>query len=99
MRVIINGRGVVLTPAFKALVERKVGKLARVLPEPLDARLVCEAEKFRRTVRLGVRARRHRFGSHATAGNFLTAVEEAVETLWRQVRKAKERRRTRKRVA
>jgi len=99
MRVIISGRGVVLTPAFKALVERKVSKLTRVLPEPLDVRLVCEAEKFRRTVRLGIRARRHRFACQATTGSLMTAVEEVVETLWRQVREAKKRRRARQRVA
>jgi hypothetical protein len=51
MQVIISGRGVVLTPAFKTLVEGKVTKLARVLPRMLDARVVCEAEKFRRTAR------------------------------------------------
>ena len=99
MRVIISGRGVVLTPEFKTLVERKVSKLTRVLPEPPEVWLVCEAEKFRRTARLGIRARGYTFASHATTGNLLTAVEEVVEILWRQVREAKERRRTRKRVA
>jgi ribosomal subunit interface protein len=99
MRVIISGRGVVLTPEFKALVARKVSKLSRVLPEPIDIRLVCQAEKFRRTARLSVRARRHSFASQATTGDLMTAAEEVVETLRRQVREAKERRRARPRVA
>jgi ribosomal subunit interface protein len=113
MRVIISGRGVVLTPAFKALVEHKVGKLARVLPDARDARLVCQAEKFRRTVRVVVRShsasdargepegvvrgRRRTFASRATASDLLVAVEDAVETLRRQVREAKARRRHPKR--
>jgi len=99
MRVIISGRGVHLTPEFKTLVERKLHKLTRVLPEPLEIRLVCEAEKFRRTARLGLRSRAQTFASHATTSSLSTAVEEAVEIVWRLVREAKERRRTRKRVA
>jgi ribosomal subunit interface protein len=99
MRVISSGRGVHLTPEFKTLVERKLSKLTRVLPEPLEVRLVCEAEKFRRTARVSLRARSQVFAGHATTGNLLTAVEEAVEIVWRLVREAKERRRTRKRVA
>jgi ribosomal subunit interface protein len=99
MRVITSGRGVHLTPEFRTLVERKLSKLSRVLPEPLEIRLVCEAEKFRRTARLTLRARAQTFASHATTGTLVTAVEEAVEIVWRLVREAKERRRTRKRVA
>ncbi|HEY7647376.1 MAG TPA: HPF/RaiA family ribosome-associated protein [Methylomirabilota bacterium] len=99
MRVITSGRGVHLTPEFRTLVERKLSKLTRVLPEPLEIRLVCEAEKFRRTARLTLRARVQTFASHATTGNLVTAVEEALEIVWRLVREAKERRRTRKRVA
>jgi ribosomal subunit interface protein len=99
MRVITSGRGVHLTPEFKVLVDRKLSKLSRVLPEPLEVRLVCEAEKFRRTARLSLRARAQTFASRATTGNLLTAVEQAVEILWRLVRDAKARRRTRQRVA
>lgn len=94
MQVIISGRGVVLTPAFKALVERKLGKLHRLLPEPLaPARVVCTAEKFRRTVRLTARGRRRSFAGVATAGDLLAAVDTAVEAVRRQVRGAKTRRR------
>jgi putative sigma-54 modulation protein len=93
MHVIISGRGVVLTPTFKALVERKVSKLARGLPRILDARVVCEAQKFRRTARLVVRARRRTFSAEATAGDLSVAVDEAVEAVDRQARAAKDRRR------
>jgi hypothetical protein len=44
MPVIITGPGGVLTPTFETLIERKVTKLARVLPRRLDARVVCGAE-------------------------------------------------------
>jgi ribosomal subunit interface protein len=93
MDLIISGRGVVLTPAFKTLVHSKVAKVGRVLPRVMDARLMCKAEKFRRTARLVLRDGRRTFSAEATAGDLLTAVDDAVETLRRQAREAKARRR------
>lgn len=93
MAVIISGRGVTLSRAFKALVERKLGRLARGLPEGWEARVVCEAEKFRRTVRLRLRAGRRALASEATAGDLAAAVDTAVEALRRQLREARDRRR------
>ncbi|MGH7324299.1 MAG: HPF/RaiA family ribosome-associated protein [Candidatus Rokuibacteriota bacterium] len=93
MQVIISGRGVVLTPTFKAMVERKIGKLSRLRPAALDARVVCEAKKIRRTVRLTVRARRRSFAGVATAGDLLAAVDAAVAAVRRQVSEDKDRRR------
>jgi putative sigma-54 modulation protein len=88
----MSGRGVTLTPALKALVENKLARLARVLPQAVDARVVCTAEKFRRTVHITLRARRRTFTSEATAGDLTAAFDEAVEALRRQTREAKERR-------
>ena len=90
--VILSGRGVVVTPAFKALVESKIARLTRLLPNILDARVVCTAEKFRRTVRVTLRARRGTFASEATAGDLTSAFDAAAEALKRQTREAKERR-------
>lgn len=90
--VILSGRGVVLTQAFKGLAERKIARLTRVLPQILDARVVGSVEKFRRTVRITLRARRGTFASEATAGDLTTAFDEALEALKRQTREAKERR-------
>jgi putative sigma-54 modulation protein len=92
LAVILSGRGVVLPPAFKALVESKIARLTRLLPQIVDARVVCTAEKFRRTVRITLRARRGTFASEATAADLTTAFDEAVEALKRQTREAKERR-------
>ena len=90
--VIVSARGVTLPPAFKALVEGKLSRLGRVLPQVLDTRVVCTAEKFRRTVRITLRARRRLFASEATAGDLTAAFDEAVEAIRRQTRRAKERR-------
>jgi putative sigma-54 modulation protein len=81
-----------LAPADKALIEGKLARLSRLLPEILDARVVCTAEKFRRSVRVTLRARRGTFAGEATAADVTTAFDEAVEAVRRQIREAKERR-------
>jgi len=93
MRLIISGRGVALTPAFKDTVTAKVAKLAPLLPTLIEARATFTAEKFRRTVRLTLTSKRHVFWSAATAGDLTAAVDEAVDNLAHQVRRAKDRRR------
>jgi ribosomal subunit interface protein len=97
MQVTITGRGVVLTADVRALVERKVGKLARLLPRAPGARVVCAAEKFRRTARVSVRVKRRAFATEATAGDLVVAVDAAVDALRRQLREDKNRRRQPKR--
>ena len=93
MQLIISGRGVVLTTAFKDAVTAKIAKLAPLLPTLVEARATCTAEKFRRTVRLTLTSKRHVFSSAATAGDLTAAVDEAVDNLAHQVRRAKDRRR------
>jgi putative sigma-54 modulation protein len=93
MQVIIDGRGVTLTPTLKTLVTRKLGKLTRLLPRIIDAHVTCGRERFRRTVRLRLRARRRVFSSVGAADELTVAIDEAVETLSRQVREDKARRR------
>ena len=92
VQVILSGRGVALTPALKTLIESKLNRLRRVLPQIVDARVVCVAEKFRRSARITLRDRRRTFTSEATTGDLTTALDEAVEALKRQAREAKERR-------
>jgi ribosomal subunit interface protein len=93
MQLIISGRGVVLTREFKDSVTEKIAKLGPLLPALVEARATFTAEKFRRTVRLTLTARRRVFSSTATAGDLGAAVDEAVAGLAHQVRRAKDRRR------
>jgi ribosomal subunit interface protein len=93
MQLIISGRGLSLSTAFKDAVTAKVAKLAPLLPRVIEARATFTAEKFRRTARLTLISTRHVFSSAATAGDLGTAVDEAVDNLAHQVRRAKDRRR------
>jgi len=96
MRFIISGRNVAITPAFRAMIERKVGKLSRILPKIIEAKIMLSAEKYRRTAELTLLAKRKIFRSEETAGNLVAAVDLAVDTLTRQVRQVKDRIRERK---
>jgi putative sigma-54 modulation protein len=96
MRYIISGHGVAVTPAFRQMVERKVGKLARILPKIIEAKVMLSAEKYRRTARITLVAKRRILSSEETAGDLAAAVDLAVEALTRQVRQVKDRLRQRK---
>jgi putative sigma-54 modulation protein len=96
MRCIISGHGVAVTPAFRQMVERKVGKVARILPKIIEAKVMLSAEKYRRTAHITLVAKRRIFSSEETAGDLAAAVDLAVEALTRQVRQVKDRLRQRK---
>lgn len=96
MRVIISGRGVVITPAFRARVDRKVQNLSRILPNIHDAKVVLSAEKYRRTAEVTLLGKGKVFHSEETAPDLTTAVDLSVDALARQVRQTKDRLRERK---
>jgi len=96
MRYIISGHGVAVTPAFRQMVERKVGKLARILPKIIEAKVMLSAEKYRRTARITLVAKRRILSSEETARDLAAAVDLAVDALTRQVRQVKDRLRQRK---
>lgn len=96
MRYIISGHGVAVTPAFRQMVERKVGKLPRILPKIIEAKVMLSAEKYRRTAHITLVAKRRIFSSEETAGDLAAAVDLAVDALTRQVRQVKDRLRQRK---
>ena len=90
--VVLSGRGMSLTPDLKALVESKLARLTRTLPNVLEARVVWTAEKFRRRVRITLRGRRETFASEATTPDLATAVDIAIDAIRRQTREARKRR-------
>ena len=96
MRFIITGRNVAITPAFRSTIEHKVGKLSRILPKIIEAKIMLSAEKYRRIAELTLLAKGKIFRSEETAGDLATAVDLAVDTLSRQVRQVKDRIRQRK---
>jgi putative sigma-54 modulation protein len=91
MQVIIDARGLSVSPRYKDTLSRKLQKLPSLLPKIVEAKVVLSREKHRRTAGLTVIAKHHTFHSEATAGDLGAAVDGAVAALLRQVRSAKDR--------
>jgi len=49
MRVIISARGLTLSPTYRAHLQERIEKLARLSPKPNEARVVLTKERNRRT--------------------------------------------------
>ena len=96
MQVIISTRGFTISTTYKDAVSRRLAKLERLIPKPLEARIVLSREKHRRTATLSLVAKHRTFHSEETDEDLAVAVDLAVAALARQVRQAKDRARAHK---
>lgn len=99
MRVVLSGRGVVLTPAFRARVARKGLRPWSVGSPHEVARILCPAEAFGRTAWVAVRGAGGAFASQATAPGRAIASDHALAAVERQRATAKDRPRARRRLS
>jgi putative sigma-54 modulation protein len=99
MRLEVTGRHVSITPTLRRLVERKLGKLDRLLNDgAVSAQVVLSEVPRARRVDITVHARGEHFLHGAAEGaTFDTAVGRAVERLAQQAKKVKGRWQERKR--
>jgi len=95
MQVIISARGLTVSSTYRAALGRRLGKLERLLPKLMEAKIVLSKEKHRRTAALTLVAKHHTFRSAETAEDLSAAVDLAIAALGRQVREAKDRARSR----
>ena len=91
MQVIISARGLTISTSYKDTLSRRLAKLERLIPKPLEARIVLSREKHRRTAALSLVAKHRTFHSEETDEDLAVAVDLAVAALARQVRQAKDR--------
>ncbi len=96
MQLIISARGLTISTTYKDALSRRLAKLERLTPKPLEARIVLSREKHRRTAALSLVAKHHTFHSAETDEDLAVAVDLAVAALARQVRQAKDRARAHK---
>ena len=96
MQVIISARSLTISTTYKDALSRRLAKLERLIPKPLEARIVLSREKHRRTATLSLVAKHHTFRSMETDEDLAVAVDLAVAALARQVRQAKDRARAHK---
>ena len=96
MRVIINARGLTVSPSYRANLQERIEKLARLSPKATEARVVLTKERNRRTAGVTLVAKLHTFRSEETALDLGAAVDAALAALTRQVRELKDRIQTHK---
>jgi ribosomal subunit interface protein len=92
MQVIISTRGMTVSRIYKDELTRKLAKLEPMLPAVVETRAILSKEKHWRTAALTVVARSRAFRSQETAPDLSAAVDRAVHSLRRQVRKTRTRR-------
>jgi putative sigma-54 modulation protein len=99
MQVLISARGLTISATYRARLQDRVEKVARLSPKPIEARVVLTKERNRRTAALTLLAKHHTFRSEETALNLSAAVDAALAALARQVRQLKDRLRAHKPAA
>ena len=96
MRVIISARGLTVSPTYRAHLQERIEKIARLSPKATEARVVLARERNRRTAGVTLVAKLHTFRSEETAADLAAAVDAALAALTRQVRQLKDRIQTHK---
>jgi len=91
MRLELTGRNVEITPTLRALVDRKLSKLTRVLNDAIvSTQVVLTREKYRHVTELSVHVRGDHVFAGKTAGTTWTAsLGRAVEKVEQQGKRLK----------
>lgn len=101
MRLLLTGRHVDITPQLRQLVDRKLGKLGRVLNDSIvSSQVVLTREKYRCVAEVTVHARGdHMLHGLGEAPAWPASLTQAVEKISQQAHKVKEKWEQRKRRA
>ena len=91
MTIVFTGRKADLTTGLKALAEKKLSKLERILHESPDVHVILTQEKHRHIVEILVRARVGKLTARGQAAVMREALGEAIERILAQGRKHHEK--------
>jgi putative sigma-54 modulation protein len=100
MEISIFARNMELTPRLKEYVEHKVGKLDRYLPSVDEARVELKVEntrstKHRQVAQMTVRVRGALLRSEERSNDMFTAIDIALDKMYRQIARYKGKRQNR----
>ena len=101
MRLVLTGRHLEISPGLRALVDRKLQRLERLLGNAImSAQVICSREKDRRAVEVTVPMRGdHMLAGHAAGDTWQSVLTAAIEKIHRQGSKVKGKWKERKRRA
>jgi putative sigma-54 modulation protein len=91
MKITITGRKVTLKESFKERVEKKLQKFEKFFDEDADAHVTVTVEKDRQTVEITIKNVGTFYRAEHTAEDMLFSLDDAVDTLMKQINKNKTR--------
>jgi putative sigma-54 modulation protein len=91
MKIDITGRHIEVTPALRSFTEEKLGKLVRLLDDPLECHVVLFVEKHRHVAEIQVKSRTAVFSGQEETGDLYSSIREVADKLERQAQKHKEK--------
>jgi len=97
MRIEFTGRHTTVSERVRTLAERKLRKLARLLPRVSSAHVVLALDGHRHEVEVTLHSPQLDLAATETGGDFSAALRAALDKLERQAQRRKERRRELKR--
>jgi putative sigma-54 modulation protein len=92
MNVDITGRHVLITPAIRTYVLRRLRKFAKVMPEPLSFHVILGVEKDRHSAEVLLKTKLLDFTGTGQTKDMYSSVLMAIEKLERQALKLKTKR-------
>jgi len=97
MQVEYTGRQTPVSKEIKALAERKLRKLAKVLPGITTVHVILAVDKHRRRAEVSVRSPRRSLAAHDETSDLGTSLATVLEKLIRQAKRYTGKRQERKR--
>ena len=89
MKILILGRQMNVWTAFKEVIEKKLSKLDKYFAEEADATVTLSTKRNLKNIEVTINAHGTLFRSEVAGEDFRCALDEAVETIERQIRKNK----------
>jgi putative sigma-54 modulation protein len=89
MNVEITGRHVVITPAIRAYVLKKLGKLTKIFGDDINFHVIIEVEKERQTAEILLKSKMLQLTGKGQSEDLYNSIMRAIEKLERQALKHK----------
>lgn len=91
MKISVFGKQMSVRESLQILIEKKLGKFDKFFGEDTEAFVTCKARKGDKIIEITINYGTTTFRTEEEADTFITALDRAVESLERQIRKNKTR--------
>ncbi|MDK2856668.1 MAG: putative sigma-54 modulation protein [Bacillota bacterium] len=91
MRITIRGKNIEITPALRDYVEKKVGKLAKLLDDITEATVTLGVERERHMVEVTAPVGGRLLRGEVVSGDMYASIDMVIEKLEKQIEKYKTR--------